>query len=80
VTMAKKLSLFQIKRKWTEINNKLDFDSIGTIKVLNQRLSELSFEELRFLLSRYNCELQDLLDRIWAINCLGKSKTKKVIR
>jgi len=78
--MAKKLSLFQIKRKWTEINNKLDFDSIGTIKVLNQRLSELSFEELRFLLSRYNCELQDLLDRIWAINCLGKSKTKKVIR
>lgn len=80
MTMAKKLSLFQIKRKWTEINNKLDFDSIGTIKVLNQRLSELSFEELRFLLSRYNCELQDLLDRIWAINCLGKSKTKKVIR
>lgn len=73
MTMAKKLSI-------VEIRNKLALNSVGTIKVLENRMSELSFDELRTLMISYNCTLNDLIDKIWSVDCLGKTRNAKVIR
>ena len=52
---------------------KLSIDTIGTKKVLNERLGQLDFEELRALMVAHSCELKDLVDRIWA-HIQGKSR------
>ena len=46
-------------------------DSIGTKEVLNQRLGELTFCELQFLLNEYNCCLVDLVDKMWSVTFEG---------
>lgn len=71
--MAKNLSIY-------EIRNKLALNSVGTIKVLENRMIDLSFDELRTLMISYNCSLNELIDKIWSVECLGKTRTVKVIR
>lgn len=73
MTMTKKLSRFEIRAK-------LNLFTASSKKAVDQRLAKLEFNELRTLMNSYDCSLEELTDKIWSVECLGKTKTGKEIR
>ena len=65
-------------RSMCEIKHKLGLDSVGTLDVLDRRMSELDFEEIRLLMVQYHCTLEEIVDKVWAVECLGKTRTSKI--
>jgi hypothetical protein len=56
-----------------EAFGKLAIDTIDNKKVLNERLCQLNYDELRALMVAHSCELSELSDRVWA-HIQGKSR------
>jgi hypothetical protein len=54
------------------ILKKLGLDTVGTIDVLNERIGELDDDEIRFLMTKYNVSLSDLVIKMWRVYFAGQ--------
>lgn len=62
----------QIGMKARFIIEGLALEAVETVKVLNERIAELSCEELRILLIAYECSIGDLAAKLWACEVTKK--------